>query len=137
MLLAFVFIPLPIGKIADKITGEKPLMYLGFTIMGVSTALLYFLPHFTLPLLAFILFGTRIGASTVETLTESYFYKNTPQTETGAVGILKSTYPVAYIIAPAIASLVLAFSTPKHLFLILGIICFSAFIFIIPLKNTK
>lgn len=135
MLLAFIFIPLPIGKIADKITGEKPLLFLAFTIMGTSTALLYFLPHFTLPLLAFILFGTRVGASAIETLTESYFYKNTPQSETGAVGILKSTYPIAYIVAPLIASLVITFYTPQHLFLILGIICFSAFFFIAPLTR--
>ncbi len=135
MLLAFIFIPLPVGKIADRITGEKPLLYFGFIIMGVSTALLYFLPHFTLPLLAFILFGTRIGASAVETLTESYFYKHTPQSETGAVGILKSTYPLAYIIAPLIASLIITFYSPQHLFLVLGIICITACLFVIPITK--
>jgi MFS family permease len=135
MLLAFILIPIPVGKIADSVTGEKTLLFFGFTIMGVSTALLYFLPHFTLPLLALILFGTRIGASSIETLTESYFYKHIPHSETEAIGILKSTYPVAYIIGPLLASIIISFFTPQHLFLVLGIICIGSFVFLFPLSS--
>lgn len=137
MLLAFVFIPLPIGRLADRSMGEKPLLFLAFLVLAGSTSLLYFLPYFTLPLLALILFITRVGASAVETLTESYFFKNSPQSETGAVGILRSTYPVAYIIAPIIASVIVTVAPMKYLFLILSIICLLGIFFILPITNTQ
>jgi MFS family permease len=137
MLLAFALTQIPLGKIADRYLGEKPLLFIGFIIMGTATSLLYFLPYFTLPLLALILFGTRIGASCVEVLTESYFFKKVDKTETGAMSIFKNTYPIAYIIAPILGSVIIAFGTPKLLFLILGIICLSGILFVVPIINTK
>ena len=137
MLIAFILVPFPIGRLADTVFGEKPLLFFGFIILGGSTLLLYLLPHFTLPLLALILFITRIGASSVETLTESYFFKKISHSDTESIGILRSTYPVAYIIAPILASGILAIIQIKTLFLILSIICLSGIIFVAQLKNTK
>jgi len=137
MLLAFVLTQIPLGRLADTLLGEKWLLVGGFIIMGGSTLLLFFLPHFTLPLLALILFGTRIGASCIEVLTESYFFKKVPKTETGIISIFRNAYPVAYIIAPLIGSAIIAISSIKHLFLILGVICISGIFFIFPIRNTK
>ncbi len=137
MLIAFILIPFPIGRLADTLFGEKPLLFFGFIILGGSTALLFFLPHFTLPLLALVLFITRIGASSIETLTESYFFKKIAHSDTESIGILRSMYPIAYIIAPIIASIIIALSPMKTLFLLLSIICFLGIFFILPIKNTK
>ena len=97
----------------------------------------YFLPYFTLPLLALILFGTRIGASCVEVLTESYFFKKVDKSEAGEMSIFRNTYPVAYIVAPIIAGGILQFFPVQYLFLILGIIMLSGIFFIIPIQDTK
>jgi MFS family permease len=137
MLLAFVLTQIPLGKLADRFLGEKGLLIFGFIMMGGSTLLLFALPYFTLPLLALILFGTRIGASCIEVLTESYFFKKVPKSETGSISIFRNTYPIAYIIAPILGSIVLSLLSTKYLFLILGIICLSGILFIIPIKNTK
>jgi MFS family permease len=124
MLFAFVLTELPFGKLADRI-GEKALLFMGALIMGSSTLLLFFVPYFTLPLLAAILFMTRIGASCIEVMTETYFFKHVSASETGVMSIFRNTYPLAYIIAPIIGGGVIVLFSQKHLFLFLGIICLS------------
>lgn len=137
MLFAFVLTQIPFGKLADKFLGEKELLITGFIIMGISTITLYILPYFTLTLLAFILFITRIGASCIEVMTETYFFKKVSSSETGIISIFRNTYPTSYIIAPLIASGVVALAPTKYLFLILGIICFLGILFVIPIRDTK
>lgn len=137
MLFAFVLTQIPFGRIADKYLGEKRLLIVGFILIGTTTSLLFFLPYFTLPLLALILFGTRIGASCIEVLTESYFFKKVDKTEAGEMSIFRNTYPVAYIIAPIIAGGILQILPIQYLFLILGIIMLLGIFFVIPIQDTK
>ncbi len=137
MLLAFVLTELPFGRLADKWFGEKYLLITGFIIIASSTSLLFFLHSFTLPIIALVLFMTRIGASCIEVLTESYFFKNIPKTETGTMSIFKNTYPIAYIIAPIIGSGILAIAPYRYLFLVLGSIMILGVLLIIPIRNSK
>ncbi len=136
MLLAFVLTELPFGRLADRWFGEKYLLIVGFIIIASSTSLLFFFKSFTLPVLALILFMTRIGASCIEVLTESYFFKNIPKTETGTMSIFKNTYPIAYIIAPIIGSGILAVAPYRYLFLILACIVLLGVLLIIPIRNS-
>lgn len=137
MLFAFVVTEIPLGRLADRIIGEKKILIVGFIIMGVSTSLLFFMPHFTLPLLALVLFSTRIGASCIEVMTESYFFKKVPKSETGEISIFRNTYPLAYIIAPLLAAPILHFLPPQYLYLILGIFCILGVFFIFPIHDVK
>lgn len=137
MLFAFVLTQIPLGKLADRYFGEKRLLIVGFIIIGITTSLLFFLPYFTLPLLALILFGTRIGASCIEVLTESYFFKKVDATETGEMSIFRNMYPAAYIIAPIIAGGVLQIFPIQYLFLFLGIIMIFGIIFVAQINDTK
>lgn len=137
MLFAFVLTQIPLGKLADKVLGEKKLLFIGFLVMGISTLMLYMHPYFTLPLLALVLFTTRLGASCVEIMTETYFFKKVPATETGVISIFRNTYPISYIVAPIIASGIIAVSSTKHLFLVLGIICLCGIFFVLPIRNIK
>lgn len=137
MLFAFVLTEAPLGRLADKVLGEKELLFVGFLLMGTSTLLLYIIPFFTLPLLALILFTTRLGASCIEIMTETYFFKKVPSYETGIISIFRNTYPLSYIIAPIIAGGVITLFSQKHLFLFLGIICLSGIFLVIPIRDTK
>jgi MFS family permease len=137
MLFAFVLTQIPLGRLADRHLGEKYLLIIGFVVISITTSLLFFLPSFTLPLLGLILFGTRIGASCIEVLTESYFFKKVPRDESGEISIFRNMYPIAYIIALLIGSLVLRWLPVHYLFLILGIILLCGILFIIPIQNTK
>ena len=137
MLFAFVLTQIPLGRLADQYLGEKYLLIGGFIIIGITTSLLFFLPVFTLPLLGLILFGTRIGASCIEVLTESYFFKKIPHDESGEISIFRNMYPIAYIIAPIIGGGILQILPVQYLFLILGIIMLCGITLIIPIQNTK
>ncbi len=137
MLLAFILTQIPLGRIADRWIGEKYLLIVGFITIAIATSLLFFLPHFTLPLLAMVLFFTRIGASCVEVMTESYFFKKVPKTEAGTMSIFRNTYPIAYIIAPIIGSLIIMVAPHRYLFLVLSIIMLIGIFVTIPIRNTQ
>jgi MFS family permease len=137
MLLAFVLTEIPLGKLADRYLGEKELLIIGSLVMGGSTMALFFLPHFTLPVLVLILFLTRIGASCIEVMSETYFFKKVSSSDTGTISIFRNTYPMAYIIAPIIGGGVITLFSQKHLFLFLGIICLLIIPATIPLRDTR
>lgn len=137
MLLAFILTQIPLGRLADRWIGEKYLLIAGFITIAIATSLLFFLPHFTLPLLAMVLFFTRIGASCIEVMTESYFFKKVPKTEAGTMSIFRNTYPVAYIVAPIIGSGIIMVAPHRYLFLVLGIIMLLGIFVILPIRNTQ
>lgn len=139
MLSAFVLLQTPLGHLADRIIGEKELIVGGFIIMGASTLIFGTanLALFSLTGIALLLFITRIGASTIEVATESYFFKHIAPTDATCVGFFRNTYPVAYIIGPLIASALLQFIPIQSLFTVLGILMLLGIFTIIRIKDTK
>lgn len=120
MLLPFVLIEYPLGKIADKRWGEKELMFAGFIILSITTITLSFLDHTSIIWWAIMLFMTRVGAATVEIMIETYFFKKVQEKDSNILGIFRITRPTAYFIAPAITSIGLVFTSYQYLFIILG-----------------
>ena len=72
MLIPFVILDFPLGKLSDKI-GEKKMLLIGFCIISIATLVIPFIETKTLWLWALVLLLTRIGATTIETMSESYF----------------------------------------------------------------
>lgn len=136
MLSAFVLFQYTTGKIADRFRCEKWLMVLGLAIMGTATLFITRAPLLTFWGLASILFVTRIGASIVEVVTESYFFRHVHPDDAGSIGFFRNTYPFAYIIAPIIASVALGIIPMWYLFIILGIICFLGIILALRITKT-
>jgi MFS family permease len=125
MLSAFVLFQYITGKIADRFKCERELMIIGLGIMGIATLFVTRAPIMTFWSLAATLFVTRIGASMVEVVTESYFFRHVHPDDTGTIGFFRNTYPFAYIIAPGIASVLMNVIPLWTLFIILGIICLA------------
>jgi MFS family permease len=140
-LSAFIIFPLPAGWLADKYIGEKELLAGGFVLMGVSSILLPYLGAIMAPfwLWALILFVGRIGASTVETMTETYFFKHVNAGNAALVGYFRRTRPMAFAIAPFAASYLLETKILElpQIFILLGALMFVALIFIARLVDTK
>ncbi len=124
MLLPFVVTEIPLGKLADTRFGEKEMLCLGFIIISLSTAIISFVEIKSVILWTAILFVTRIGASVVEIMTETYFFKKVNRKESGLVGIFRTARPVAYIISPILATILLSFMDIKYMFVVLGVILF-------------
>lgn len=135
MLSAFVLFEYAAGKLADKFHCEKWMMAVGLLIMGVATLFVAKAPVMSFGILILVMFTTRVGASILEVMTESYFFKRVHHDDTGAIGFFRNTYPFAYILAPLIASLILKFAPMKSLFTILGIICILGTLLVLNIKR--
>lgn len=120
MLLPFVLFELPLGKLADKLTGEKEILIIGFTLSGLSTIALFFLERPSFALWASILFLTRVGASFIEIMTETYFFKKIDASNSDILALYRIVDPFAYILAPALGLLAFYFGGLKIIFLLLG-----------------
>ncbi|MFC1802146.1 MFS transporter [Patescibacteria group bacterium] len=137
MLLPFILLEIPLGTLADKFLGEKEMLTLGFIIISISTLSLSFLETKNFLIWAVILFCTRVGASMIEIMTESYFFKNIDAKDTDILSFFRMTRPLAYAIAPLIASAFLIFLDFKYIFLILGIITLYGLRYSLTIKDTK
>src|SRR3989344_3541139 len=134
MLTPFVFLPYTLGKLSDKI-GEKKFLITGLICMAMATALLFFIKTPTILIWIATLFTTRLGAATVEVMTDVYFFKHIRDSDPSVISFYRDMYPLAYFIAPLLASVLLIFLPFKALFLILGLIVLSSLFFATRLKD--
>lgn len=137
MLIPFVILGLPIGLMIDKYKISKvKLLNIGFIIIIIFTSLIAFIYTKNIIIWGVILFMTRVGASIIETTSEIYFFENITDKDTHLLSVYRDMYPVAYIIAPLLAT-VIFFFVPfnNYLFLILGFIMLSGFYYIPKIKN--
>lgn len=137
MLLPFLFLEGPLGRIADRFLGEKEFLAAGFVITAVTTALIAFLREPSFILWTSVLFATRVGASMIEVMSETYFFKKINADDADIVAFFRAVRPSAYVVAPAFATLLLSFISLAHLFLALAVIILAGLAFTIPLKDTK
>ncbi len=137
MLLPYVLTELPLGKIADDRLGEKEILSIGFIIMAISTGLIAFISDNNFFLWMAILFITRIGASMVEIMNETYFFKKIDPSQMAIISMFRTTKPLAYIIGPIIATTLFMFIDFKYIFIILGLLMFYGLRFSLALKDTR
>jgi len=137
MLIPFIILDLPLGKLSDKM-GEKKMLIMGFLIIIISVLII---PLITVPLLwlwAIILFSTRIGAATIEIMSEAYFFKVINEENANEIGFFRNTYSLSFIIGPLLAIPVL-FLVPsfEYLFFILGVVLLFGLLIALRLKDVK
>ena len=136
MLAPFVILGLPIGVLIDKYhTNKRTLLTIGFLIIISFTFLISFITTRSIAIWAFILFMTRVGASIIETTSDTYFFTHIKEEEAYLLGVYRDMNPVAFIISPMIATLVFLAFPYKYLFVILSIILTTGFIYISKLKH--
>lgn len=140
-LTAFVILPSPEGILADRYLGEKELLIAGFLFMAVSS---FAIPYFSDARLSLwwwggLLFLGRMGAATVETMTDVFFFKQIDGNATPLIGYYRRASPMAYVLAPLLASLLLGFGIVnlRELFTILGFVMILALYFPLHITDTK
>jgi MFS family permease len=136
-LMAYVFLEYVIGLVADKYLGEKEMMAFGFAIIAISTSWFVFLDSSSVITWMMAMFMTRVGASFVETTTESYFFKHTESKDTNIIGLFRVTRPLSYVLGAALGTLTLHYLDFHMLFVILGILMIPGLFFAMALKDTK
>jgi MFS family permease len=135
MLSAFVLLDYPLGRLADFLGSEKELAAIGFIIMGASVAGLAFASGASIVLLGVILFFSRVGAATVEAMTEIHFFKIAQNADPRVLSVFRDLRPVAYIIGPLLGSILLAYYSFRHLFVILCCLMVVGFFLVLGLER--
>jgi MFS family permease len=137
MLTPFVFLSYPLGKISDKI-GERTLLLCGFIIGAVATALIPLIGVKSIALWAAVLFFTRVGAASIEVLSESYFFKVVSEEHSDAISFFRNTASLSYIIAPLVAIPLLAILPSfSYLFFILSVVLLAGLYITLRMKDVK
>ncbi len=137
MLLPFLLFELPLGRLADKKTGEKEFMLIGFALMAAST---YLLTSHTSPSLFWwmaVLFLTRTGAAFVEVTTESYFFKQVDARASGLISVFRSTRPLAYLVGATAGAGILSLGSFNSLFFTLSLLMASGMLVSFMMNDTK
>ncbi len=137
MLAPFVIFQLPAGRIADKWLGEKEMLISALLIAGASTIAFAVLPTPTATIVAITLFCTRIGASIVEVMCDSYFFKQIDATNVNIISFYRIMYPISYILGPILGAIILWFTNYQTFFITLGFILILGALYAIKIVDTK
>lgn len=137
MLIPFVLLDYPLGKLSDKI-GEKKLLIAGFFIIALSTFIIPFISEPAILIWALVLFLTRIGAATIEVMSESYFFKTINEKRADEISFFRNASAVAYVIAPITAFPILMYAPSfKFIFFVLSAILLIGFFVSLKLRDVK
>ncbi len=137
MLLPFIILEIPAGYLADKYFGEKEILTIGLLITALAAIIVFFTQTTSVLIWSIILLFSRVGASLIEIMRESYFFKKIDVQDLELINAFRSTMPLAYIFAPLVAALVLYFKPINYIFLFLGLIILTGLYFSLTLKDTK
>lgn len=135
MLLPFILFDWLGGELADRFWGEKELMSTGLLISGFSLLFMPFIGKAFWIWMA-MLFFSRVGASLVETMTETYFFKQVRADDTGLLSIFRLTRPAGSILGILIGILTISFFSFEKIFFALAVVVFFGLKESLSLKDT-
>ncbi len=137
MLLPFVLFAEPLGYIADNYLGEKELLFVGFLVAAGFTAALTFVESQSVLVWGGLLFGTRLGATAIDVMGNSYLFKQIEARNVGTISILRMIKPVAYIIGPLLAGAFLFFIPFQYIFVAIAGVLALGSLTALPLVDTR
>lgn len=137
MLLPFVLLGIPIGRMVDKYhVSKRKLLYTGISIMALSTLIIPFIKYETyFWVWAIVLFMTRVGASIVETASEVYFFTHVHENQSNLLSLFRDMSPVAYLAAPLLGTAIISFTGIRYMFFVLAFIVLLSLRYVPKLKH--
>ncbi|MCI0680079.1 MFS transporter [bacterium] len=137
MLFPFVIFEATLGRIADRWLGEKEILTAGFVIAALGTIGLSFVSEPDMLLWTALLFTTRVGASFIEVMSETYFFKQVSDSDAHILGFFRLNNPLSFVVAPLVAALFLYFFDIRLLFLLLGLIMLWGVRYSLAIRDTR
>lgn len=135
-LSAYVIFEYPIGIIADRYIGEKEMMAFGFLLIAVSVSWFAFIPNAGIEVWMVAMFITRVGASFIESTSESYFFKHTKSADTHAISLFRMMRPLSSILGAILGSIALYYLEFNLMFIVLALLMIPGFFFTMKLKDS-
>lgn len=121
MLIPYILIEYPAGWVADRILGDKELMFTGFLIAGSALASVSLLTSASTTLsIVLVLVSTRIGAALIESMTEGHFFRRVGEQDVISVSVFRGVWPLANTIAPLLGTLIFFIDGYQIFFIITG-----------------
>jgi len=105
--------------------------------MAIGTFLLPFIGHASFALFTLALLVGRVGAATVEVMTETYFFKQVNDGEAGIISLFRNTQPLAYVIVPALSTILILYFGVRELFFALATLMLFGIYHSLRLKDTR
>lgn len=139
MLLPFVLLQIPAGRIADKYIGEKEMIVGGIVVMIIFSGVVAVLDSYSPWVWAGILLLTRVGASVLEAMNEVFFFKHVETNDADLIDVFRDIRPVGWLSA-SLVSFVLLTVFPGN---IPDVVWFMIFVLVLALypaarlKDTK
>jgi predicted MFS family arabinose efflux permease len=138
ILIPFVLLEFPVGKIADEKLGEKELLIAGFILMGIAISVIAWLDTHSIAIWIAILLATRIGAAIVEITTESYFFKHVKPTDADVIGVFRMSHSIAFGLTSLLGAVILQYVDIQNMFLIGASVIFIVGLrYAFDLKDTR
>lgn len=123
MLTPYLVLEIPFGILVDKQPSVVRWWLLAaFTLITVTVASMAFYTGSSVVLWTLILLLGRIGASTIEIMSESYFFKKVHPEQTTSLEIFRDARPLAYIAGPIVASIFLSFYPMQFFFVFVAVV---------------
>lgn len=136
-LLPYVVVEFPLGRIADKYTGERGIMLLGFLILIAATTVLALPLHTSLTLYALLFLATRFGAAMIEITTETHFFRSVQAKDGIVITLGRTMVALGYVIGAGIGGMVLSHTTIHHAFLYFGLALLPGLYFAFHIKDIR
>ena len=135
MLLPFVILEIPVGRLEDSIWHEREVLITGFALAALTTAALAFITSSSVVVWALALFATRVGAALIEIGGEAYFFKHVHGKDAGEMSAYRMLSPLSHIVGPLLAVIFLAFLPFQYLFIALAVVLLFGILFSSLLKD--
>lgn len=137
MLIPFLIFEIPAGIIADKYLGEKEIFIFGYLLIIICLCFFFLSSSTSFWFWTILLFVSRIGASLVEAMRETYFFKKVDAGEVEKINIFRTAMPFGYLIGSVLSLITLIFLPIEYIFAVTAIFLCSAFPFLAIIKDTK
>lgn len=137
MLIPFILVQYPLGKMADKKYGEKEILIISLLIATGSMLIMASTTQTSFFWWAGILFISRIGIAGLEVMKDTYFYRHIGPEDIDVISFFRTSLPVANILVAGLATGMLAFLPLASVFYLTALILTLALINTFFLVDSK
>lgn len=138
-LIPLVILPYELGYLADTKYGEKEMLIIGLLILTVTTFICVLLTTSSILIWALVLLISRVGASLVDTMAFTYYFKKIGPEDPSFTALFVNMYSLAIIITGAVGVIIspLLVERPQLMFVVLGVALAWGVTAVLPMKDTR
>lgn len=138
-LIPLVVLPYELGYLADKKFGEKEMLIIGLLILAVTTFLFVVINTNAIWVWILLLIASRIGASFVETMSFTYYFKKVGAEDPSLTALFINMQGLGMLVVGTVGVIVAPFlgERPQLMFVILGCAILWSISYVLPMKDTR